>query len=221
MGQEVPAIETPVTETQAVSILTELLPVMLGFTGNDKLPPEPVAIYTLALAWVETNHGRSVIQNNAGNVSCRDDGSVDFWRPPWFSGDNPKYAELHERMLRGQAPRAFRAYDTALLGWADFLREVVRRKPLLAAMAANDAGAVVQALHDTNYSKDYGAQHVPTFESLARDFRARGYFADWQKVNAPGVRKSGVSVLVLLELLALASVAYYVATIPRRKKMRA
>lgn len=190
MGAEVPATRTPVTQAQAASYVIDGLRAKLN-----REPTEQEAVFTWALAMVETANGQSVIQNNAGNVSCYDDGrgwSGDFWRPPWFSEQHdPKYSSLHAAMLAGKAPRAFRAYPSQKAGWGDFAREVARRKSLLDAMNADDPAQVVQQLHDTNYSKDYGEKHVATFSRLAETARTAGWFAALPKGKAPSRKASG------------------------------
>jgi hypothetical protein len=218
MGHEVPATATPVSKQEAISLLTVALTDQLG-----QPPPEQVGVYSLALAWVETSQGRSIIQNNAGNVSCNDDGrgwSGNYWRPPWFTGDNPKFAALHLRMLEGQAPRAFRAYPSQQAGWNDFVHEVVRRKPLLAAMMSDDPLAVAMALHDTNYSKDYGAQHAETFRSLVAGFRAAGDFRQFKGLPLEGVSpakrssSSGLGTLLFVGVMGAAGVLIWVKLNP-------
>lgn len=202
---EVAAIPTPITEESAVGVLSELFPIFLN-----QSPPEALAVYTLALAWIETGRGQKINNNNAGSVSCRDDGAFDFWRPPWFSGDNPSYAALHQAMLDGKAPRAFRSYESAMEGWNDFLREVLRRKSLVAAMLADDPSAIVRALVETKYSIDYKPQHAETFRSLAKEFRSRGRFAEFKGVTLPGyelARKSSGGGALLFVLFGVAVAA--------------
>lgn len=185
MGQQVPATYTPVAESQAVAYLTVAL--TLALKQN---PPEQIGVYTLALAWIETGAGQSLIQNNPGNMSCYADGrdwSGDYWRPPWFDSTDPKYAALHERMLNGQAPSAFRAYPTQEAGWAAFVHEVVRRKGLLAAMMADDPLAVVRALRGSGYSADYRDEVAKSFASLVKAFRSRGAFAPYIGVELDGL----------------------------------
>lgn len=173
MGKEVPATRTPISENDAQRDVTIVLTESLA-----RVPPEPLCTWFMALAWVETAHGQSVVQNNLGNVTAGASWSGDYWRPPWYPEPPPeKYKELHARMLAGQAPRAFRAYPTSLDGWKDFAREFLRRKSLVQAAMADDATAFVRALVDTGYSSDYKPEHVATFATLVQGFRAQGYFA--------------------------------------------
>jgi hypothetical protein len=209
MGAEVPATRTPVTQAQAASYVVDGLRAKLN-----REPTEQEAVFTWALAMVETANGQSVVQNNAGNVSCFDDGrgwSGDYWRPPWFNEQHdPKYSSLHRAMLEGKAPRAFRAYPSQQAGWNDFAREVARRTTLLQAMNSDDPAQVVQQLHDTNYSKDYGEKHVATFRSLAASARAAGWFAGLPKGETPSMRMSsgvglglglGLTVMIVFGLM--------------------
>lgn len=181
MGNEVPATKTPVTEYQASVYLVVALTNAL-----QSALPERVAVYSMALAWVETARGQALIQNNAGNLTAGSGWTGDYWRPPWYPEDHdPKYDALHAKMLAGQAPNAFRAYPDPQAGWNAFAYEVVRRPTLVAAMNADDPSAVVQALHDT-YSGDYGSKHVDTFRKLVAEFRSRNLFGGLPGAPAPG-----------------------------------
>jgi hypothetical protein len=74
-------------------------------------------------------------------------------------------------MLAGQAPSAFRAYDSLPEGFADFTRVLKQNFPtVLAAAATGDAAAFVNALHNSRYSTDYNASHIPTFRDIAAQF---------------------------------------------------
>ena len=178
MGNEVPATATPVSEYEASVLLVVALTQAL-----QDAPSEQVAVYSMALAWIETARGRAIIQNNPGNVTTSDSGPNDYWRPPWYPEQHdPKYDALHAKMLAGQAPRAFRAYPDKQTGWNSFAYEVVRRKPLLSAMAADDPLAVVRALRSTGYSSDYTDQTANSFRSLVAEFRSRNLFGGLRKV---------------------------------------
>ena len=84
-----------------------------------------------------------------------------------FLKDPPHLVELHEKMLHGQAPSAFRSYDSLLQGFQDFAHVLQHQfKSVLDAAKTGDARAFVTALHDSGYSKDYSPAHVPSMASL-------------------------------------------------------
>lgn len=127
----------------------------------------------LLLALVQVETGGVPMNNNAGNISASSRWEGDAWRPPWFEpgNPNPKLAALHERMLKGEAPSAFRSYPTAAAGFADFARVLKSTFPsVLAAAKTGDPRDFVLALHDSGYSRDYSAAHIPTFVSLREKF---------------------------------------------------
>jgi hypothetical protein len=185
MGQQVDREVTHVSEEQAEIYLSIALTLALGQT-----PPESLAIYCLALAWVETGDG-DVVCNNPGNLFARgyapgnpleiDYWGGDYWRPSWIdehSNDDAVFA--------GKVPSAFRAYADPQEGWNAFARTVVAKKPLVAAMVADDPLLVVRALKSTGYSPDYSDSHADTFRSLAHQLRDEKRFAGFSGVTLPG-----------------------------------
>lgn len=209
MGTEVPATATPVSEYDASVYL------VVGLTqALQDAPSEQVAVYSMALAWIETARGKSIIQNNPGNITTTAKSSGNYWRPPWYPEQHdPKYDALHAKMLAGQAPNAFRAYPDQQSGWNSFAYEVARRKPLLSAMAADDPLQVVRALRSTGYSSDYTDQTAESFRSLVAEFRSRNLFGGLRKVfeiapaqPAVASKKSGAGTIVAL-LLGVAAAA--------------
>lgn len=179
MGNEVPPLATPVSEYQASALL------VVGLTqALQDAPSEQIAVYSMALAWLETARGRSVIQNNPGNLTKTANWTEDYWRPPWYpEKHDPKYDALHAKMLAGEAPSAFRAYTDQQTGWNDFAREIARRKTLLSAMEADDPLAVVRGLRTTGYSQDYTDATANSFRSLVAEFRSRNLFGGLRKVS--------------------------------------
>jgi hypothetical protein len=132
----------------------------------------------LALVWIETGHGH-LMNNNAGNITAGPQWPGNAWRPPWFdlstgvpgssawAPTSAKLLELHEKMLHGQAPSAFRSYDSLLAGFQDFAHVLQHQfKSVLDAAKTGDARAFVQALHDSGYSRDYSPAHVPSMTAL-------------------------------------------------------
>lgn len=157
----VPMLSTPISAEHARDALSQAMP------GIDR----DSASLLLALIWVETGRGK-LINNNAGNLSAGSSYPGAVWRPPWFDRtDTPHLADLHARMLAGTAPSAFRAYDSAPEGVADFVAVLKSRFPSVLAAARDGSPAdFVRALHDSGYSPDYTLAHVPTFTSLRAEF---------------------------------------------------
>lgn len=155
--QIVPAVRTALTSTQARDALLAAMPAL----------DRETAALLLSLVWVETGAG-SLMNFNAGNISAGPSYPGLAWRPPWFSDvTHPQ----HQRMLDGKAPSAFRAYSSAPEGFADFARQLRGTfGSVLAAGATGDPAAFVQALHDSGYSRDYNAAHIPTFAKLRAQF---------------------------------------------------
>jgi hypothetical protein len=186
MGSEVASTVTPVSESEAVALLSVALTDVLGSP-----PPENVALLFLALAMVESANGKKVVANNPGNLFARGyrngaEYSVwagDYWRPSWFDDVT---AALHAKMLTGDAPSAFRAYDTPSEGWRDYIALLLTpaKRSVLVAANAGDVSAFVTALHE-KYSADYTAKHESTFERLIAGYRAKGYFASLRNRTLP------------------------------------
>lgn len=157
--QIVPAVVTPITAEQARVALVAAMPGIDRETGT----------LLLALCWIETAAGH-LVNFNAGNITASDKWPGGAWRPPWFelSPSSPAHmVDLHEKMLHGKAPSAFRAYGSLLEGFQDFAR-VLRAQfaSVLGAAATGDAAAFVRALHDSGYSHDYTPAHVPNMQHL-------------------------------------------------------
>lgn len=158
----VPAVHTPMTAEHARDALLAALP---------KLDRETAALL-LALVWVETGRGSAMTNWNAGNITAGGSWPGDAWRPPWFlDSEDPKLHALHERMLKGEAPGAFRAYGNAAEGFGDFARVLARQfRSVLEAAGSGDPAAFVRALHDSGYSRDYSPAHIGTFADLRHAF---------------------------------------------------
>jgi len=130
----------------------------------------------MALVWLETARGKSVQNFNLGNISAGESFEGNAWRPPWFTpdDDSDRNVKLHQAMLEGRAPRAFRAYDTLEAGAADFMRQLHRTFPeVLDAAADGDPTGFRDALAQ-KYSKDYENTPPENFASLAREFGFTG-----------------------------------------------
>lgn len=177
--QIVPAVATPITAEQARVALVAAMPGIDRETGS----------LLLALVWIETARGH-LMNWNAGNITAGPKWEGAAWRPPWFElneASTPKLVELHERMLHGTAPSAFRAYGSLLEGFQDFAR-VLRSQfaSVLTAAGTGDARTFVQALHDSGYSRDYSPAHVPNMTALQAELGQQfaGFPSHAQVTNA-------------------------------------
>src|SRR5262245_41566242 len=101
----VPPNRTPMGPEAAKAALVDAFP---------SIDRETAALL-LALIWIETRQGSSVVQHNPGNLSASERYQGKAWRPPWFAIDessSERMKRLHQMMLEHKAPSAFRAYDS-------------------------------------------------------------------------------------------------------------
>lgn len=152
----------------------------------ERTPTRTEAELLLAHLWLET--GGNVINNNFGNISVAGfyDGEekfisdTDYWRPPWYDvqPDAPeRYQRLHEAMLAGQAPSAFRSYSLPDAGMQDYLGLLKRRYPgILSAARAGDADRMGKAIVSEGYTPDAPASTGDSLTSLQREFQEAGIF---------------------------------------------
>jgi hypothetical protein len=183
MGQEIPRKATPISTSDAATLITEVLHEVLG-----ELPGYNLAAYMLAYAWFETGGGKSIQCYNWGNISTMPSWGHDYWRPPWFEvteDSSARNRHLHEEMLAGRAPQAFRAYhshDEGLKDYVKFLTGKERYQPVVNAMAAGDAAALGRAIKATSYCPDCSPSVVKrNVEGFIRQFEAESLFADLPK----------------------------------------
>lgn len=111
--------------------------------------------HLLAQIAIETAQGRSIQNHNVGNliVSSAQLTSRPFWRPPWFRIDetsSQRERELHQLMLEGKEPQAFRAYGSLEEGMSDYLRMLRSRFPSL--LAAGSPAVFVRAWKESGYT---------------------------------------------------------------------
>jgi hypothetical protein len=148
------------------------------------------------LASIETARGGSVQNFNIGNISAGPSYAGAVWRPPWFDPNeaqgNPRLERLHNEMLAGRAPSAFRAYDTSDEGARDFARQLKRNFPeVLQAALVPNADAFRVALSQ-RYSKDFANPQATA--GLAQLMKEYGIS------TTGGAVGSGLVALVLLYL---------------------
>jgi hypothetical protein len=153
----------------------------------------------LALVFIETGAGRKTRNYNPGNVTADDRHyNGDAFRPDWFEvgpDSSPRIKELHDRMLAGQAPKAFRAYADLKAGFSDLLEQLRRNfKSVIDAAQSGNARNFVDALSE-RYSKDYSPAHYAAFEQLQRKFKP--LFADLPARRSLAQRAAGGADLLL------------------------
>lgn len=137
-------------------------------------PEQNALALVLALVWIETGAGDSCFNWNLGNITAGESYGGDAWRPPWFEpGDdaNARTLRLHELMLKGQAPRAFRAYASLDAGAHDLMLRLEHDFPeVLDAAASADPDTFREALAE-KYSHDYqNKASTRTLAALMREF---------------------------------------------------
>lgn len=157
----VDAKRTPIEQADAAFELLE------AFPNVDR----ETAAMLLSLVWIETAQGRSVIQHNPGNLTASDRYPGLAWRPPWFEvdeSDEPRMHRLHQLMLEGKAPKAFRAYRTLKDGFADFVRLLSTRPyaPLLSEARTGDVSRFRAEL-----ARRYSADYTPAHDRALTQFR--------------------------------------------------
>lgn len=146
-----------------------------------------------ALVAIETARGSAIKNGNVGNISASASYPGPVWLPPWFEPGqtDPKLAALHESMLAGKAPSAFRAYDSPEHGARDFAR-LLLTEPFASVMraAGQTSADVLRRALSERYSHDYrNPAATATLEALQR-----------QLGLAPGSGVAGGALLVLAAL---------------------
>lgn len=215
--QIVPAVSTPITAEQARVALVAAMPGIDRESGT----------LLLALVWIETARGH-LMNWNAGNITAGAQWSGDAWRPPWFELNadtllHPHLVELHEKMLHGQAPSAFRAYGSLVEGFQDFARVLARQfKSVLAAAKTGDARAFVTALHDSGYSRDYSAAHVPSMTQLQGELAPQfaGFPSAAQVANTAPAFLANLTLDVGIAVVAGLIISAHNKRTPRRRARR-
>lgn len=166
MAKEVPRSTTPVDEAAMRSIIEQVYPLVFG---REPTPGE-VAMY-MAHLHLETGGYDRIIQHNPGNISAggiyagkeKFNSRRNYWRPPWFADDDHT---LHQYMLDGKAPSAFRAYSNLGAGVQDYFAVLKKRPAMVEAARAGDAGDFATAVRESGYTPDLNVG--PVTDSLAR-----------------------------------------------------
>lgn len=203
---EVPATATPLGAAEQVPIFLDAWASVFG-----DQPARSQAEWLLGgLLWNENAKGRAIIQHNWGNLSSTGK-SGDFWRPPWFDqakidqmegARQRRMQRLHDRMVRGEEPSAFRAWPDHATGarvWLSRLRDTF--PGILRAAKRNSARALAKAVFRSRYCVSPACDSAANVEQrrLLRDeVRRAGLFAT---LASSGSRGGGVVVLVGLAAL--------------------
>jgi hypothetical protein len=149
---EVPATRTPITREQAAAALVAAWPDV----------DRETAAMLLALAWMETGQGHNAVQHSPGNITAGEE-YPSLWRPPWYPEPTPetpaKLVRLHELMLAGRAPKAFRAYPNWEAGFSNFRTFLLQNYERLLAEASTGDVSRFRAELARKYSGDYTPAH--------------------------------------------------------------
>lgn len=174
---ELARVRTALTDTAAAPLLLAALRVGGVQPSQDQA--------RLLLAQLRFEGLGSCNNHNVGNITTTDTGSRDFFRPAWFDVDpndpsaDPQLVKLHNLMLAGQAPRAFRSYPDFGSGFSDYVHELQTRFPsILSAAATGDAQATANAIKSSGYTPDAPSSLGTTLASIVREFQGRGVYAD-------------------------------------------
>lgn len=163
-------VSTPITAQDAKSAVSAAFSGAIGREATSKELP-----LLMALVWLETGRGKSTKNNNLGNISASSKYSGDAWRPPWYDGPGPdtsvKLTNLHQSMLDGKAPSAFRSYDTVERGASDFVSQLKNIFPEVLEAAGTGNPTKFRDALAQKYSADYKSTSPATFANLAKEFK--------------------------------------------------
>lgn len=173
---EVARVQTRITARQAADGLVTHLTDESQFARS---PTQKSAALLLAQLMLETGNGAACHNYNCGNITSNEHGS--FFRPSWYSVDEtsgPHLRQLHDLMLQGKAPRAFRAYESLEHGLRDYLAELRRDFPsLLEASYTEDPYTFARAIRTSRYTPDAPENTDDSIAALQRKFVEAGLFA--------------------------------------------
>lgn len=188
----VPRVSTPKSLEE---IAAELREAFAAETGRP-LDATTGALLTAQIL-AETANGASVKNNSPANISASKSWPGDAWRPPWFevnAESGPRMLLLHEQMLRGQAPSAFRAFASWSQGMRDYVGTLQRQFPTI--LAARTPRELAHAIFDSGYTRDHTPEATePTFTALVDRVRKSGVFDDLapEPTTRPDLPKVGAA----------------------------
>lgn len=164
----VPMTNTPIAFKAIPGIVKEAITKELGSE------PDSTTINNLsALIALEVGRGKSLHNHNLGNISVAESFTGKAWRPPWFEITDSSSALnkfRHSEMLKGRAPRAFRAYDSITEGAGDWARRMrtTFRDALDAAGGSTEAFRLALS---KGYSHEYAdPKSGVTLAALVKEF---------------------------------------------------
>lgn len=123
----------------------------------------------LAQLFLETGNGKSLTNNNPGNLIANPKSYKGQWyRPTWWTDQSSKlYAKAHANPP--EAPQAFRAYMTLEEGIEAYLKLLgtPRYERLIEAARKGDPALFTQEIKASGYAPDVNpVKHTPTMVSL-------------------------------------------------------
>lgn len=185
---EVARKRTLTTAAEVARLLVEQLPSWV------ELPHRRQAALLLGQLMLETDNGHAMDNNNPGNITTPSE-RAPFFRPAWFTVNEQSSArmkELHELMLKGKAPRAFRAYETLTDGLRDYLHQLQKSFPtLLKASGTGDPTKFAEAIKSSRYTPDINPRAVArSLATLQEQYINEGLFNVFPLV-APASPASG------------------------------
>lgn len=202
---EVPRTPTPLEPAETAQKFLEAWEEVFGGRPN-----RSQAEWLLSLLWNENRSGEAIIQHNWGNLSTKNFQAA-YWRPPWFRLEDieamqeparSRHLAIHQRMLEGKEPEAFRAFsdhETGARVWLERLRE--RFPTILEASLENSAVAMQDAIFESGYCASPACRtNAPRYQQLRDEIRALGLF---QKLRSAGRSSSGTGLGLLFGAGAL------------------
>ena len=180
---EVPRMRTPITMADASRQLVR------AFAARGVALDRDQAALILAQVALETRQGNSCDNHSPGNITAHEQGQREFFRPAWYIIDatsSPKLIDLHNQMLQGKAPNAFRSFNSFEQGFDDYAGELAGRfHAIVNAAATGDALQVAGAIRSSGYTPGINLTQVAaSLDSLRRQFLAAGLFPDLPKDEA-------------------------------------
>jgi hypothetical protein len=212
-------VPTPITPEEALRAVSQAWPGVFG------APATPLELSLVcALVWIETARGTRCFNWNVFNITAGESNPNDAWRPPWFDFDKgtnvtPRNVELHELMLKGKAPRAFRSYASIDAGALDGVRDLKAKYPkVVAAASGGDPDAFRAALAEL-FSPDFSNPHAT--DTLAQ-FQNQFLAVQGEKPRPLVQHGLGRGVGLALGLgVAAAAVGIFVFTLHPPRRLRA
>ena len=182
---EVPALRTPLTRDATAAAF---VPAYVRVFGAE--PDRDRAELLLAQVWFENDNGQAIIDHNIGNLTTSPSSGGNYWRPPWFDRaavdalpnddkNKARYLLLNDRMERGQAPSAFRAFDSFDQGFDAWLRLLgsPSKQAILSAASSGNANTFARAIFQTGYCPDPECKNAgPSYAELRDQIHAASYF---------------------------------------------